>query len=184
MDARDLGSRLLITVGGIAMLAGAIDPLEGSLAILPGSGLVALGAILGRRERRVITFRLLVLILIALGAGAMFGLSVIGGFGGSSGRSDWWGLLVLPYPIGWSMGIWGPGAPRWMLWSGIGVSLWQLTMLATVVGEQVTQPAVTRPIFGSPMIVLACIGLLTIFGCVRALRKRTSSGSGPSSAAP
>ena len=36
-------SRILIPVGGLAMLVGAIDPMEGSLLILPGSGLVALG---------------------------------------------------------------------------------------------------------------------------------------------
>ena len=38
MNARKLWSRILIIVGGIAMLLGAIDPLEGSLLILPGSG--------------------------------------------------------------------------------------------------------------------------------------------------
>ena len=39
--ARSLWSRILIVVGGIAMLVGALDPMEGSLVILPGSGMVA-----------------------------------------------------------------------------------------------------------------------------------------------
>ena len=57
MDARILWSRILFTVGGIAMLVGAIDPMEGSLLILPGSGLVALGTFLGQSERRLIAYR-------------------------------------------------------------------------------------------------------------------------------
>ena len=38
MNARKLWSRILIIVGSIAMLVGALDPLEGSLVILPGTG--------------------------------------------------------------------------------------------------------------------------------------------------
>jgi hypothetical protein len=48
MNARSIWSRVLIIVGSIAMLVGAVDPMEGSLIILPGSGLVALGTFLGR----------------------------------------------------------------------------------------------------------------------------------------
>jgi hypothetical protein len=47
-------SRILIIAGGIAMLVGALDPLEGSLIILPGSGLVALGTFLGHSEGRIV----------------------------------------------------------------------------------------------------------------------------------
>jgi hypothetical protein len=47
------------------------------------------------------------LALIAVGVAALFGLSAIGGFGGPSGRSMWWGLLLLPYPIGWVIGLLG-----------------------------------------------------------------------------
>lgn len=52
-SARSLWSRILVIVGSIAMLVGAVDPLEGSLIILPlpGSGLVTLGTFLGSRER-------------------------------------------------------------------------------------------------------------------------------------
>ena len=42
MNARMLWSRVLVIVGGIAMMLGTLDPLEGSPLILLGSGMVAL----------------------------------------------------------------------------------------------------------------------------------------------
>jgi hypothetical protein len=92
-------------VGVLAMLVGAVDPLEGSLVILPGSGLVLLGTFLGKAERRALADWLWAFGLITFGVGAMFVLSAFGGIGGKSGHSMWWGLLVLPYPVGWVMGI-------------------------------------------------------------------------------
>ena len=165
MSARRLWSRILFTVGGIAMLVGAIDPIEGSLLILPGSGLVALGTFLEQGERRWITYRVGVFVLIAIGVGALWGLTMAGGIGGFYGVSPWWAVLMLPYPIGWSMGIWGPGSPRWMLWLGIGVGLWYLSLLviALLVGRHV-----------SVNIVTAAVGLLTIGGCINRLRKQNS----------
>ncbi|HUK81360.1 MAG TPA: hypothetical protein VLZ12_01890 [Verrucomicrobiae bacterium] len=105
MNARKLWPRILIIVGSIAMLVGAVDPLEGSLVILPGCALVTLGTFLSNRERRVLVDWVCVFVLVATGVGAMFVLSAFGGIGGKSGHSMWWGLLVLPYPIGWVMGI-------------------------------------------------------------------------------
>ena len=105
MNARMLWSRILVIVGGIAMLIGAIDPLEGSLIILPGSGMVALGTLLGKSGHRLLVYWVWVFILIAVGVGALWGLSAVGGFGGSSGRSMWWGLVLLPYAIGWILGV-------------------------------------------------------------------------------
>ena len=147
------------------MLVGAIDPIEGSLLILPGSGLVALGSFLEQGERRLITYRVWVFVLIAIGVGALWGLTLAGGIGGSYGVSPWWATLMLPYPIGWSMGMWGPGSPRWMLWLGIGVGLWYLSLLAIalLVGRHV-----------SANIVTAAVGLLTIGGCINRLRKQNS----------
>jgi hypothetical protein len=46
-------------------------------------------------------------ILIAVGVGVMFEVSSIGGFGGNTGRSMWWALTILPYPVGWFMGLVG-----------------------------------------------------------------------------
>jgi hypothetical protein len=95
--------RVLLVIGLAAMLIGAADPLEGSVIILPGSGLVALGAHFGgsaQRRRLWWAFG-----LIAAGVGIMFALSAVGGVGGSTGRSVWWALLALPYPIGWIAGL-------------------------------------------------------------------------------
>jgi hypothetical protein len=156
-------SRVLIVVGGIAMVVGAIDPLEGSLVILPGSALFALGSRLGREERRLTAYRVWVLILIAAGVSALWGLSAIGGIGGSSGPTVWWGLLLLPYPVGWSMGIWGPGSPRWLVWSGIAVGAWYLTLLAMVLARHRGTMSL------APVIILAVIGVATIGGCVHRL---------------
>ncbi len=105
MNARKFCAQILVIAGLVAMLLGALDPLEGSLVILPGSALVALGAILGRSAQR----RLLgwAFVLAAAGVGAMFALSAVGGVGGRSGHSMWWLLTTLPYPVGWIMGLWG-----------------------------------------------------------------------------
>ncbi len=104
-----LRSRILKVVGAIAMILGTLDPMEGSLLILPGSGLVALGVYFGGKNRQTVLYWTLVFLLIAVGVGAMFGLSAVGGIGGTSGHSMWWGVLVLPYPIGWLMALLGAG---------------------------------------------------------------------------
>ncbi len=105
MNARKLWSRILITVGSIAMLVGAVDPMEGSLAILPGSGLVTLGTFLSNGGHQLLIYWIWIFLLIAVGVGALFVLSAFGGFGGTGGRSMWWGVLILPYPVGWVMGV-------------------------------------------------------------------------------
>ena len=107
MDARALWSRILITVGGIAMLLGAVDPLEGAVLIVAGSAAVLLGLWLGRWPRPIVVYWLWVFILIAVGVAAAFALSAVGGIGGTTGLSIWWGVLMLPYPIGWIMAVAG-----------------------------------------------------------------------------
>jgi hypothetical protein len=87
------------------MLVGAIDPLEGSIIVLVGSGLIAFGTFLGQARRQMLVYWALVFALITIGVGVMFALSAVGGIGGSSGHSMWWGVLILPYPVGWVMGI-------------------------------------------------------------------------------
>jgi hypothetical protein len=98
-------SRLLVILGLVLMVVGALDPLEGSVVILGGSALVAIGAFLSSTHRYAL--QLMALALTAVGVGALFGLSALGGVGGNTGRSYWWLLLCAPYPIGWLMGIIG-----------------------------------------------------------------------------
>ena len=112
-----------------------------------------------------------VLILIAIGIGALWGMSRVGGIGGESGHSKWWGVLVLPYLIGWSMGVWGPGMPRWVPMVGIVVGLWYLVIPVLVLVQSKSNPS--RPVFPAVLICLGLFGLLTIAGCIYRLRNRT-----------
>ena len=97
-------SRWLVIVGLVLMVIGAVDPMEGSLVILGGSILVAVGAVLSRTRYRL---PIIALALIVVGVGAMFGMSALGGVGGNTGRSPWWLLACVPYPIGWVLGLIG-----------------------------------------------------------------------------
>lgn len=165
--------RFLLIAGYVAMLLGAIDPMEGSLLILPGIGLVALATYFSDESRSIFIVRLWAFMLILFGVGALFGFSMLGGIGGDSAYSGWWALLLLPYPIGWSMGIWGPGAPRWVLWPGIVVGLWYLFMpiLMTMLrGSDFLKD------FGIVGFLMAAMGIITISGCIYRLRRRTIAG--------
>lgn len=170
MNATNPWARFLLIAGYITMLIGAIDPMEGSLLILPGSGLVALGTYFSDEEHSVFIYRLWVFFLILIGVGALFGFSLLGGIGGTTAYSIWWALLLLPYPIGWSMGIWGPGSPRWVLWSGIVVGIWYLCLpiLISIIKDTIQLEAP-----GFVEILLGAMGILTISGCIYRLRKRT-----------
>ena len=93
--------KAIIRICGITLLLlGAPDPLEGSV-------LIALGAIFlaweagqtGRKGKRLYYYCATGIII---GVAYLFWISSLGGFGGNtSGRSWWWGLGILPYPIGW-----------------------------------------------------------------------------------
>lgn len=85
--------------GVVVMLAGALDPLEGSVVVVAGGAIAAAGAYFGRAARLNTIVTAFVLILV--GVGALFGFSALGGVGGTSGRSIWWMLTMAPYPIGW-----------------------------------------------------------------------------------
>jgi hypothetical protein len=105
MNGASRWSRILVIAGLVAMVIGVFDPLEGSLVILPGTGLVALGAVLANSRHRILLCWSFV--LMTVGVGTLWGLSALGGFGGNSGRSNWWALILLPYPFGWIMGLVG-----------------------------------------------------------------------------
>lgn len=165
MNARSLWSNILVIAGGIGMVVGAIDPLEGSLLILPGSGLLALGTYLGQADRKTFVYKVWAFVLIAIGVGALWGLSAVGGIGGSSGHSMWWGLLILPYLIGWNMGMWGPGAPRWLLWLGIGVGLWYQALAGLILKGKGLGA-------WESVVVIATIGIVALAGCIYRLMKQ------------
>ena len=93
-----------LTIGGLVlMVAGALDPLEGSVVIVAGTAIAALAAWFnGNYRLPAIAFA-----LTAVGVAALFGLSALGGVGGNTGRSIWLLLLCAPYPVGWVLGIIG-----------------------------------------------------------------------------
>lgn len=92
-------SRTLKITGVVALLAGIIDPLEGSILIAIGSILLTIAAKL--TEHHYSDLWAVCTTGIIIGIVAMFYLSELGGIGGKSGLPLWWGVLILPYPIGW-----------------------------------------------------------------------------------
>ncbi len=96
-------TQIIYITGIVFLIAGAIDALEGSVIIVLGSGLIALSTYLTHdRNRRLF---LAAFIMILIGIAFLFYLSSLGGFGGTSALSWWWGTLILPYPIGWLLTI-------------------------------------------------------------------------------
>ena len=77
----------------------------------------------------------------------------------------WWGVLLLPYPAGWIMAVWGPGLPRWLSWLALAVGAWYLAIPAIMFvrgpQRQVSELA----------LILGALGVLTIAGAVVRLRK-------------
>lgn len=99
MERSQRWPRRLLIGGCLLMVLGAADPLEGSVVIVAGTAAASVGAWLGGSR-----FRTLLLgstALVWVGVALMFGLSALGGVGGSTGRSVWWAVVVLPYPVGW-----------------------------------------------------------------------------------
>ena len=158
--------------GYAAMLVGAVDLMEGSLLILPGSVLVLAGTYLDPRARQFAVYRLGVFALLAVGICALFGLSAVGGLGGSSEHSMWWAILILPYLAGWPLGILGPGTPRWVQISGVLVGLWLLAIPVMMVRAKQLHPNPAQPFIPEVLITVALLGAVTIGGCVWRLRHR------------
>ena len=105
MDTQTRWWRILTGIGLFGMILGLLDPLEGSIVIVVGVALVALGAWIGKsRSRKLIDWAFA---LVVIGVGMLFFMSSKGGVGGDTGRSSWWLLLCLPYPAGWILGFVG-----------------------------------------------------------------------------
>ncbi|MBL0171768.1 MAG: hypothetical protein IPP90_13795 [Gemmatimonadaceae bacterium] len=97
--------RGLVIAGLVAMVLGAVDPMEGSIVILAGSALAALGSSL--THSRHAPMLLWSFALVLFGVGSMWVFSFFGGFGGTTGTSKWWMVTIVPYPIGWLLGLLG-----------------------------------------------------------------------------
>jgi hypothetical protein len=95
--------RIVYIIGIVALVIGALDPLEGSVLITIGIGFISLTTYL-MRDRHWKIF-LCSLMMVLVGVGFMFFLSSLGGIGNSSNLSWWWGVLIVPYPLGWLMAI-------------------------------------------------------------------------------
>jgi hypothetical protein len=93
--------RIIHIVGIAAVLVGALDPMEGSVVIAVGAALLTWHAYLTQSRMKVLY--LMAACMILFGVFSLFGLSALGGFGGTSSLSIWWGLLIVPYPAGWLM---------------------------------------------------------------------------------
>jgi hypothetical protein len=65
--------------------------------------MTALGGFLEKYPHRI--WMLVSLALVAIGVAALFALSWYGGIGGRSGHSWWLALVLVPYPVGWVLGL-------------------------------------------------------------------------------
>ena len=98
----------VLCIGGLAaMLVGVfvIDPVEGAPVILAATGLVALGAFLGRSRFRRLAYWSFGLVLVGLTA--TWFVSAPGNFRGVSELTGWWILVVVPYVVGGIAGLAG-----------------------------------------------------------------------------
>lgn len=160
-------SKIITTIGFTILILGALDPLEGSLLILPGSGLIALGTHMGEKDQSSIHFRIWMFILIFIGVAALWIISLMDGLGGDTGRSMWWGLLFMPYLIGWSLSIWAKDSPKWVIWSGVAISVWYFIILYMAFQGRFAEPS---PEMLAAPIVLSILGILTITGSLWRLK--------------
>lgn len=95
--------RITWLFGVIALILGVIDPMEGSVLIAIGSIMLVISTYMNNDPDW--RYFLVSSGLILTGVSFLFYLSSLGGFGGNSEKSWWWGALILPYPAGWLMTI-------------------------------------------------------------------------------
>ena len=85
--------------GIILFFFGTLDPMEGSILILIGSLIIS--SVCFIEKIKYWKLFLTSFISIAIGVSLLWFFSSLGGFGGTSSLSKWWGLTLLPYPLGW-----------------------------------------------------------------------------------
>jgi hypothetical protein len=158
MTSRRTWARIALLVGYAALLIGAVDPLEGSLAILAGAGLVVLGNWGAGAEEPWRRRSLIAFVLIVIGVGAVWGLSAVGGIGGRHGQPVAWAVLLPPYPVGWCLLVLGRGAPRWVAWGVLVLGALYVALPAVLF----LRPGRLRPETVIPLTVLSGCGLLLL----------------------
>lgn len=92
-------ARTLGWIGVVGMMLSVIDPMEGAFIALPFGAVLTAGAFLSQSRYRVPLYWAFG--SMTLGVAVLATLSAIGGIGGKTGHSVWWGLLLVPYPLGW-----------------------------------------------------------------------------------
>lgn len=95
--------KILFITGIALIILGIIDFMEGSVVICTGSALTALSSYKNNDQHKKLFLGLF--IAIFTGVFFLFFFSSLGGFGGKSTLSWWWGILILPYPFGWLIAI-------------------------------------------------------------------------------
>jgi len=168
MTAREKWIQVLTIAGGLAVLVGGVDPLEGAILVLTGTALLAAAAMVAPCDGVVRRARAVNLALTLVGFAAIWGMSAVGGVGGSTGHSFWWALLGLPLMAGWSLSFWARGAPRWMTWLGLLAGGWYLILPALAATKARTNPHIQWLVLAA----LGACGLVTLAGCVWRLRER------------
>lgn len=96
-------ARRLAWIGLAGLLLAVLDPMEGAFIALPFCAVLTVSAFLATSRYRVLLYWAFGSMFV--GVGVLIVLTLIGGIGGSSGRSMWWGLLLVPYPLGWLMAL-------------------------------------------------------------------------------
>lgn len=157
-------ARWLTRLGGAALLVGAIDPLEGSIVCLLGSGFLTAAAFVGDIPGAVRRRRLLGLGLIGAGVSALWIVSAAGGIGGTGGRSAWWALCFLPFPAGWALSVWDRTLPRWVAIGAAAVGLWYLALGVMIASKSGATSAIPLVLFAAGVGIFA-------FSLLRPLRR-------------
>lgn len=167
MTTREKWTQGVAVPGGLAVLLGGFDPLEGAIVILAGTILLAVASLIAGAEPAVWFSRFVNAGLAVFGFTALFVLSSIGGVGGPTGRSFFWMALCLPLAAGWSLSFWGRGAPRWLNWLGLLGGGWYLALPLLIAMQSRANPHIVWP----ALVALAAFGLVTLAGCVWRLRQ-------------
>jgi hypothetical protein len=94
--------RIAFIFGVVSLIIGVIDPLEGSVLVALGSILLSVSTYMQKDPQW--KFYLTGSVMIITGVSFLFYFSTLGGFGDSA-ISWWWGILILPYPLGWLLSV-------------------------------------------------------------------------------